>query len=624
MQHEPYKIGQRFEKAGNVFTISGIDPYEEFQRIRMTGQMQGTPGSYEQAPKLYFPTTGQFVGQGGRLGGTDLLSAMGFSESSGMLGDAREKLRQFLTLGREGEMTAAQRDVYPDIKARLSPEELARLGGQGAGISSTQLQPQLQQMTGVAQAPDPLANIRKVFGPEWQPAPAFQDLQKQGIFGAVRVGEDPRVFTLGPGGRLETPESFQQKFGTLEQQGIVGQVTPEQARLLGIDFVPKKNGRSIDEFVEEIDGTIGDAAEGGVVGTSDAARALGIGEPPQAPDSFTGEDQTQLTTAQKERTDIQEEMTSILDERLKVAEEFQKFQDEQVGLPEAGRVGSVAEKGKELQRRLDVLNRRELVLETKLQNRNTVISELMSAKRQDYEDAVQTYNTRFTQAIQLYNLFDKKGTELQKNAQASLDVLIEAFSGQIQNGQVTFEDVMAAHGNKIRELELQIGLPEGSTRELLKSESVSQKGFEYKGTIGSAETGYKALWINTKTGESKLDFLAGGTGGGISSEGKTLTEDDIVSNLTAQRLDPGIMTEGGDLQKSQRDNITASGVPPSVVDFIWKSLKAGKSLDQIRTDLTELQREAGSSDPREAAFVSLDVFMQTLQEDKTKVDNPFK
>ena len=80
-----------------------------------------------------------------------------------------------------------------------------------------------------------LAGIRSVFGQQWQPAPAFTpELQSSGIYGAVRVGGSPNVFTLGPGGGLETPESFEQKFGTLEQEGIVGEITRDQAIALGI------------------------------------------------------------------------------------------------------------------------------------------------------------------------------------------------------------------------------------------------------------------------------------------------------------------------------------------------------------------------------------------------------
>ena len=81
-----------------------------------------------------------------------------------------------------------------------------------------------------------LAGIRKIFGPNWKPAPIFyqRGLVDKGIYGAVRVKGSPNVFTIGPDGGLETPESFKQKFGTLNQKGIVGVIDRETAVKLGI------------------------------------------------------------------------------------------------------------------------------------------------------------------------------------------------------------------------------------------------------------------------------------------------------------------------------------------------------------------------------------------------------
>jgi hypothetical protein len=83
---------------------------------------------------------------------------------------------------------------------------------------------------------DPWASIRTVFGPTWQPATAFSEkgLTKKGIYGAVRVAGTPDVYTIGPGGTKETAETYLQKFGSAEQKGIVGEVSADQARKLGI------------------------------------------------------------------------------------------------------------------------------------------------------------------------------------------------------------------------------------------------------------------------------------------------------------------------------------------------------------------------------------------------------
>ena len=85
--------------------------------------------------------------------------------------------------------------------------------------------------------PDLYASIRAVFGQDWQPAPIFlsSGIVNQGVYGAVNINGGIDVYTIGPGGMKETPESYYQKFGTYDQNGIVGTVTIDQARRLGIN-----------------------------------------------------------------------------------------------------------------------------------------------------------------------------------------------------------------------------------------------------------------------------------------------------------------------------------------------------------------------------------------------------
>ncbi len=81
------------------------------------------------------------------------------------------------------------------------------------------------------------ASIRMVFGPQWSPAPVFykRGLIARGIFGAVRIKDKPTVYTIGPGGSpVRNPAEYQKLFGTLGQGGIVGEISVEQARRLGI------------------------------------------------------------------------------------------------------------------------------------------------------------------------------------------------------------------------------------------------------------------------------------------------------------------------------------------------------------------------------------------------------
>ena len=86
-----------------------------------------------------------------------------------------------------------------------------------------------------SQSDTDMENIRKVFGSGWKSSTS-KDLQGKGVYGAVRVKGMNDVFTLGSGGTKETADSYKQKFGTSNQQGIVGEITHEQAKALGINI----------------------------------------------------------------------------------------------------------------------------------------------------------------------------------------------------------------------------------------------------------------------------------------------------------------------------------------------------------------------------------------------------
>jgi hypothetical protein len=97
--------------------------------------------------------------------------------------------------------------------------------------------PQVNAALGTPQGTgDPLAQIKSVFGAQWQPSPAFTPaLQAKGIYGAVRVDGSPNVFTLGSGGpKILSAEEYKDLFGTSDQNGIVGIIDSQTAQKLGI------------------------------------------------------------------------------------------------------------------------------------------------------------------------------------------------------------------------------------------------------------------------------------------------------------------------------------------------------------------------------------------------------
>ena len=165
--------------------------------------------------------------------------------------------------------------------------------------------------------PTPIESIQKVFGAEWKPSAAFTpELQARGIYGAVRVptATDPgKVYTIGPGGEaIATPERYQELFGTLEQKGIVGEVSPEQARALGI------MGPTPTEPLVEPETTA----------DLDVGEGVFIPPTPEAPSITDQYTQSMLATLERQRLTLEQRYQTELTATQTKLEAAQKRQEE--------------------------------------------------------------------------------------------------------------------------------------------------------------------------------------------------------------------------------------------------------------------------------------------------------
>ncbi len=113
----------------------------------------------------------------------------------------------------------------PKIETPIVPKEVS--------ITPEQLAP-----VELPEVGEPYQPIQDVFGAEWKPQPIFEQLglTEQEIYGAVRISGTDAVYTIGEGGRKETAESYLERFGTSEQAGIVGEISVEEAKKLGINL----------------------------------------------------------------------------------------------------------------------------------------------------------------------------------------------------------------------------------------------------------------------------------------------------------------------------------------------------------------------------------------------------
>lgn len=344
--------------------------------------------------------------------------------------------------------------------------------------------------------------------------------------------------------------------------------------------------------------------------------ALGLGQSPTLPDIFGSTDQKSLNLARQERDTINTELEGILNERIQLQEEFRKFQSNAgKGTTEAGRQGIVSEEGRKIQEQFDVLNRRELVLETKLGNRNGVIKELMGLQQQEYADAVSQYNTQFSQALQIYNLFDKEDDELKSNAKANLEVLSNSIKAQVESGQLSPDQITSVQRRQLEELELQSGLPTGSTLAVLQSlkpgEEKLYSGVDDFGNFVYITRNAQGV-INTKKVPGAVPQKPTGGGGNNTtpSPGSTPAKNNKI--LSSLGLPLTVADSKGGLTQSALNKVVKAlgevGAQPAldIAVGIWRNIIAGNSLEEIRTGLAG---EYGRND----GYEYLDTFMQTLQ-----------
>ena len=302
-------------------------------------------------------------------------------------------------------------------------------------------------------------------------------------------------------------------FVPLKVDGILGKLTQQAIITYGQGNQPNV----------ESNGGVSGTPSGNVsgVGTSTQARrekrereqilergqqTLGMGDAPEAQDLFKKTDEKALAVARNDKTAIESELADIQGAKMALEDEFRKYKVQSGReISQSGYEGGLSEKSRELQFQADTLARKEFVLETKLQSRNDTINELMRNQQLDYASAVDAYNTKFSQSLQLYGIFKGEQDELKTNALASADLMINS----IKDNPTAFSNPTQSQLRKWSEYEVQAGLLEGYIQSIAKVASQAN-GFEYKGTLGSESTGWSSIWINPTTGEQKILAVKGG------------------------------------------------------------------------------------------------------------------
>ncbi len=125
----------------------------------------------------------------------------------------------------------------------------------------------------------------------------------------------------------------------------------------------------------------------------------------------------------------------------------------------AGRVGEIERQENE---RIDAINREINTVVDQLQTSYAVIETYMSFLNMDYQDAVNAYNTEFSQNMQIYQLVDAEMDEREAAARSNLQIYMNA----ITSGNLNYGDLSGDQKLTLNKLEVQSGLPVGFTSTL--------------------------------------------------------------------------------------------------------------------------------------------------------------
>lgn len=428
--------------------------------------------------------------------------------------------------------------------------------------------------------------------------------------------------------RGDTPEYLQGiQAATQAKTGAGFTMSGEQ---LGATRTP---GESIEDFTKRLGGgTVGvgtgtatvpppKSPAAPVVGTSTAERmkakalelkeAFGLGDAPQMPGLFGEMEKSSLNLARQERDLVNKEMETILNERLTLEEQFRQFKSKAgEGVSEGGRIGALSEEGRKVGDQLDSLNRRELVLETKLRNRNAIVSEMMGLQKDDYANTVTQYNTRFSQALQLYGLFDKEQDEVKTNAKANLDVFSGSIQAQIEAGKLKPDQITSTQRMKIEDLETQAGLPLGSTLAILQTlkpgEEKLYSGVDDYGNFVYISKDANGQIVVKKAPGAVPQIPPKSSGGNGTSPQPGKNQTDVNKILSSIGLPLTAADKSAGLTQSSLNKVVKAGVSLEIAQGIWQNIIAGNTLEEIRVGL------AGQFG-REVGYGYLDKFMTALQ-----------
>ena len=214
--------------------------------------------------------------------------------------------------------------------------------------------------------------------------------------------------------------------------------------------------------------------------------------------------------------DLEKQMTSLKSQEDELEASFreQKFTEE--GKPVAMNViaGRIGEEERQYLERKDYLGRQMSRVADELNTKYALVNQLMTFSGLDYNDAVERYQTEFSNNIQVYNLVADARKEARSEYEYDRDAAkanLQVFMNAITSGNLSYGDLDMSEKVMVGKLEAQSGLPTGFISNLKMS------------------PGDRMVSVNDETGEALMlnangSFEVIQTGMRISPKSSTTTD----------------------------------------------------------------------------------------------------
>ncbi|MCK9370224.1 hypothetical protein M0R04_09990 [Candidatus Dojkabacteria bacterium] len=184
---------------------------------------------------------------------------------------------------------------------------------------------------------------------------------------------------------------------------------------------------------------------------------------------------------------IEDEMLAIKDKKRELQDSLIAERGSMTGVSEGFAQGTLSEKGQQINDELAKLTRAEQLATDRLNLKNSYIDDVMKFTEADYTTASTQWNNEYAKNIQsqslianIQNKYESLADKDQTIARANINTITNLFS----NSGKTWDSVDPMMKAQIQSLELQAGIPVGTTEAFAKSKP--------RANIISTSTGYDA------------------------------------------------------------------------------------------------------------------------------------